>query len=228
MSNTIVEGVPMKGLLFSQMQPPSGWEEDFHDWYESEHIPARMALPGFASATRYKAVEGSPDYLACYFLDDLDVLETPEYQRLKADPSERTARMLGAVSGFTRYTCTEISDTGQAQRDAELLMVVAFSVPEDAAAEFDDWYDTEHVPLLMQAPGWLRVRRYRTLPGAAGPAWTHLALHEVADAQAFDAPERERARTTAWRDSLAAQPWFGGSGRWIYRPIHSAVAAAAR
>lgn len=216
----------MKGLLFSQMQPPPTWEEDFRDWYESEHIPARMALPGFASAVRYRAVEGSPDYLACYFIDDLDVLSTPVYQQLKSAPSERTARMLGAVTGFTRYTCAEISDTGDVGRKPGLVMVVAFAVPESDAADFDDWYEHEHVPLLMQADGWLRVRRYRTRPGSDGPPWTHLALHELRDATALDAPERGQARTTPWRDRLAARPWFGDSGRWLYRPIHSAVAAA--
>lgn len=214
------------GLLFSQMQPPDGWEEDFHDWYESEHIPARMRLPGFAGATRYRAVEGSPDYLACYFLDDLGVLQTPDYRRLKSDPSERTGRMLGAVSGFTRYTCTELSDTGPAASASGVTMVVAFAVPDQDAADFDEWYEQEHVPLLMQADGWLRVRRYRTQPGSDGPPWTHLALHDLVDATALQAPERERARTTAWRDRLANRPWFGRSGRWLYRPIHHAASSA--
>lgn len=216
----------MKGLLFSQMEPPPGWEDDFHDWYESEHIPARMALPGFAAAVRYAAETGTPRWLACYFLDDLGVLDTPEYRRLKTDPSERTARMLGAVSGFTRYTCRELSDTGAPADGAAApgrLFAVAFSVPEADEAEFDAWYTEEHVPLLMAADGWLRVRRYRVLPGHDGPPWTHLALHELRDAAVLDAPERERARTTEWRDRLARRPWFTASGRWLYRPVHSAV-----
>lgn len=213
----------MKGLLFSQMEPPPGWEADFHDWYESEHIPARMALPGFASAVRYEVDEGSPRWLACYFLDDLAVLETPEYRTLKTDPSERTARMLDSVSGFTRYTCAELSDTGPVEEEPTVLSVVAFSVPEEDRADFEAWYAEEHVPLLMQADGWLRVRRYQVLPGHAGPAWTHLALHELRDTAVLDSPERERARTTAWRDRLAQRPWFGKSGRWLYRPIHHAI-----
>ncbi len=218
----------MKGLLFSQMQPPDGQEADFHDWYETEHIPARMVLPGFASATRYRTEEGSPDYLACYVLDDLAGLTTPEYQRLKQSPSERTARMLGSVSSFTRYTCTQISDTGETGAPSAMTMVVAFAVPDGEAAEFDDWYEQEHVPLLMQADGWQRVHRYRTQPGGDGPPWTHLALHELVDRSSLDAPERVQARTTAWRDQLATRPWFDGSGRWLYRPIHHAVAEAAR
>jgi len=222
--------VPRKGLLFSQMQPPPGEEADFDDWYSSEHIPARMALPGFASASRYQAVEGTPDHLACYFLDDLGVLQTPAYRRLKSHPSPRTAHMLGTVTGFTRYTCVEISDTagGSAppEREPGVMMAVAFSVPDEDAEDFDAWYDSEHVPLLMEADGWLRVRRYRTLPGYDGPPWTHLALHELADLSALDAPERARARGTAWRARLAERPWFERSGRWLYRPIATATATA--
>jgi hypothetical protein len=210
----------VKGLLFSQMEPPLGWEEDFHDWYETEHIPARMALPGFSSAVRYEALEGDPKYLACYFLNDLAELESPTYRLLKTDPSERTGRMLGNVAGFTRYTCDELSDTGENTEPSSYLWAVAFNVPADAQPEFESWYAEEHVPMLMKADGWLRVRRYTTRPGGDGPAWTHLALHELRDLTVLDAPERAAARDTPRRAALAAQNWFGHSGRWLYRAIH--------
>jgi hypothetical protein len=213
-----------KGLLFSQMEPPAGWEADFHDWYETEHIPQRMAVPGFDSAWRYEAIEAEPRYLACYFLDDMSALELPEYQRLKREPGERTARMLGAVHGFTRYLCDQIADTGATGEPVGALVVVAFAVPEDAAARFDDWYESEHVPMLMQADGWLRVRRFAARPGGDGPPWTRFALHELRDASAMGAPEREAARSTPRRARLAAEPWFSPNGRWLYRPIHTARA----
>jgi hypothetical protein len=213
----------MEGLLFSQMQPPQGWEAEFHDWYESEHIPARMAIPGFTSAVRYEAVEGDPRYLACYHLDDLGALETPVYLRLKADPGERTERMLANVEGFTRYICRLTTDTGEPAEKPGLLYVVAFTVPEPARAELDRWYDEEHVPMLMRADGWLRVRRYEILPGYAGPPWTQLVLHELRDERVLDSPERAAARDTPRRAALAAQPWFAESGRWLYRPIHVAA-----
>jgi hypothetical protein len=212
----------VKGLLFSQMEPPPGWEADFHDWYNTEHIPVRMALPGFSSAVRYEAIEGEPKYLACYFLSDLAELESPAYRRLKTDPGERTARMLGNVRGFTRYTCDELSDTGENTEPSRYLQVVAFSVPDGARAEFEGWYAEEHVPMLMKADGWLRVRRYAVRPGGDGPAWTHLALHELRDPAVLDSPERAAARDTPRRAALAANDWFGRSGRWLYRAIHVA------
>ena len=216
----------MKGLLFSQMEPPEGWEDDFHDWYESEHIPARMALSGFDSAVRYEALEGEPRWLACYFLGDMGVLDTPAYRRLKADPGARTERMLANVAGFTRYLCDETFDSGAAAEEPGRLSVVAFAVPDADREEFDAWYEGEHIPMLLTAAGWLRVRRYRSRPGFAGPSWTDLALHELRDERALDTPERAAARSTARRDALTRHDWFGRSGRWLYRPFHSVRAAA--
>lgn len=212
------------GLLFSQMEPPGGWEAEFHDWYNAEHIPARMAIPGFESATRFEVVDGEPRYLACYFLDDLGALETPVYGKLKSEPGERTARMLGNVLGFTRYICEQISDTGPADEQPGLLYAVAFAVPDEHEAEFEGWYQDEHVPLLMKVPGWQRVRRYRRRGTFDGPPWTHFALHEIRDEATLDRPERAAARDTARRDALARHDWFGRSGRWLYRPIHHATA----
>lgn len=220
------------GLLFSQMQPPVGGDvTDFHDWYESEHIPARMAIPGFESAVRYELAkqEGGPEtarWLACYHLDDVAALDTPEYQRLKSDPGERTATMLATVDLFTRYICDQISDTGVADEVPGALLAIAFSVPDEDVAEFDGWYEEEHIPLLMQVPGWLRVRRFRVRPGSAGPPWTHIALHDLRSEEALSRPERAAARDTARRDALAQRDWFD-SGRWVYRPIHRAAATHA-
>ncbi|MFZ0043354.1 MAG: hypothetical protein WAK93_18740 [Solirubrobacteraceae bacterium] len=214
----------MNGLLFSQMEPPDGWEAKFHDWYENHHIPARMAIPGFASATRYEAVQGEPRYLACYFLEDMAGLDAPAYRELKARPDRRTEEMLGRVRGFTRYICDEISDTGAPIHQPTVLFVVTFAVPDADDAQFEDWYAGEHVPLLMQVPGWLRVRRYRVRPGGEGPPWTHFALHELEDATALERPERQAARDTPRRDALAIKPWFGTTGRWLYRPFHTVTA----
>ncbi|WP_459548617.1 hypothetical protein [Nocardia sp. X0981] len=212
-----------EGILFSQMSPPPGWEEDFDDWYENEHIPARLVIDGFSHALRYRQ-QGDPWHLACYFLDDMAALKTPAYETLKSDPPDRTARMLANVSHFTRYIADQISDTAPDGTPSDetggdhVLFAVAFNVPAEEEGDFEGWYEDEHVPLLMKVPGWLRVRRYRVRPGSAGPEWTHLALHEITGHDALAAPERKAARDTPRRAELASRPWFT-SGRWVYDPI---------
>lgn len=208
----------MRGILFSQMEPPPGWEADFHIWYDTDHIPARLALDGFESVVRYQALEGVPKYLAVYELSDLGVLDTESYDELKRSPSAETTRMLSSVSGFTRYTCRQISDTGPAGRAGDYLAVVAFAVPEADLDQFDDWYETEHSPMLLKADDWLRVRRYEVLTGDGGP-WNRLALHQLASAEVMNSPERAAARLGPKREALADRPWFVRSGRWLYHVI---------
>jgi len=210
-----------EGLLFSQMQPPAQLEYEFHDWYETDHIPARLRLQGFVRARRYEAIEGEPRYLACYEISGLDALRTPEYLALKASPGERTEHMLASVEGFTRYTCTLISDTGEPAQPGPVLSVVAFDVPEEDVAALDEWYETEHIPLLMRAEGWLRVRRY-LIVDQAGPHWTHLALHELASEAPMASAERAQARNAPLRNALADRAWLQSSGRWLYREIGAA------
>jgi hypothetical protein len=222
------DGTPTKGLLFSQMEPPPGLEAEFHDWYETEHIPARMAIAGFASADRYEVVDGAPRFLACYHLNDLGVLDSPQYRQLKSHPGERTRRMLASVSGFTRYTCRLVSDTGAADDQPTLMFAVAFDVPAPHAAEFDAWYGEEHIPLLMRIDSWKRVRRYARTGSFDGAPWTHLALHDLADRRALTDPQRAAARATARRAQLARHEWFRHSWRWLYRPIHHARPQVAR
>ncbi len=198
-------------ILFSEMNPATAWEAEFNAWYDEEHIPLRVRAPGFISAQRYKLPE--LNYLAVYEMDSLAALKTPEYDRIKNQPSELTRRMLGGVSGFTRYLGTEINAVrkpGASPDDAPLLYAVWFDVPPDRMADFDAWYDEDHAPLLMQAPAWLGIRRFDVSVSDPVP-YNRLALHYLADRAALDGPERAQARATPWRAKLAAEPWFKGS-----------------
>lgn len=205
----------MKGgaILFSEMTPDPSFAADFHDWYDTEHIPIRMRAPGFVSGQRYRAQSG-PAWLAVYEMDDLGALDSPEYRVIKGQPSDRTRWMLKNVSGFTRYLgreihCRQRDDADNAALDAPILYAVWFNVPADRAEEFNNWYEQEHVPILLQCPDWRMIRRFQITDGEP-ETWTHLALHYLNDLKALDSPERQQARQTPWRDRLAAEPWFKG------------------
>jgi hypothetical protein len=214
-----------EGILFSQMIPRPEDVERFNTWYNEDHIPARMVLPHFVRATRYAPANAeTPDYLAVYEVDDMGAFATQGYKDLKKDPSEETGIMLSRVSGFTRYISELIGDTGAIEFPGACLSVVAFAVPEEEEADFNAWYADEHVPLLMEANDWLRVRRYKVKDGQGGP-WTHIALHELANLEVMDSPERAAARKGPVRETLAHREWFGHSGRWLYRHVHRADAA---
>src|SRR5271154_5369789 len=102
------------------MTPPADQEAEFNSWYDEEHIPLRMAVPGFLGAQRY--VREGRNYLAVYDMDSPMILDTPAYKAVKDKPSELTKRMLGAVSGFSRYIGTSI---GTQQRRPPLAAIAA-------------------------------------------------------------------------------------------------------
>jgi len=199
-------------ILFSEMTPAPEWEGDFNKWYDEEHIPIRMAAPGFVSAQRYLAEDASK-YLAVYEMTSPGALSTPVYQKIKQQPSDTTAWMLKNVSGFTRYTCEEItcvSKDGPSAIDASILYAVWFTVPSDRLVDFDGWYNEDHVPLLMECKDWRMVRRFNVVSGEPN-AYNRLALHYLSDISAMDSPERKKSRETPWRARLASESWFGGT-----------------
>jgi len=201
-------------VLFSEMTPRPDFEAEFNVWYDEEHIPLRTACAGFVSACRYKVAE-TPGYLAVYELTDIGVLGSDAYRAIKDNPSERTQWMLANVTGFTRYLARETSVTAQrapavVPLEAPVLYSVFFNVPPAAMADFDAWYEREHVPMLMENPDWLMVRRFEVADGVPQP-YTRLALHYLANDAVLSSPERERARGTPWRARLAANSWFKGA-----------------
>lgn len=202
-------------VLFSEMTPDPSWEADFHDWYDSEHIPVRMTAPGFLGAQRYSRNDG-PGFLAVYDMDSPQALQTEQYKRIKSEPSARTTRMLRDVSGFTRYTGRLLSWQQQETiseievLESPVLYSVFFTVPQDRQDDFNEWYIQDHVPKLLGEPQWLGCRRYEIVDGAP-ESYTHMALHHLASADALESPARAAARTSPWRDRLAAEGWFRGT-----------------
>jgi hypothetical protein len=92
------------GLLLAMMQPSASMEEEFHDWYDTEHIPERAGVDGFLSAQRFVCVEGWPRYAALYDLRTHGVLKEPGYMALSGTKfSPWSKRILPRVHGQTRH-----------------------------------------------------------------------------------------------------------------------------
>jgi hypothetical protein len=97
------------GLLLAMMEPPSAMEEEFQDWYDTEHFPERATCEGFVTASRFICVEGWPRYLALYDLADSDVLRGPAYGRIAGERySPWTHRIISRVWGQYRADATQI------------------------------------------------------------------------------------------------------------------------
>jgi len=92
--------VVQKGFLLVLMQPPANIEEEFNAWYDTEHVPERLAVPGVLTALRFCSVSAAtPKYLAMYDLESESVLESEAYKRVAGDNSSPWTRR---VTGKTK------------------------------------------------------------------------------------------------------------------------------
>jgi hypothetical protein len=55
------------------------WEDEWNAWYE-KNLKVLLAVPGFRSGQRFKALDGKPPrYMAVYTVDSADVFESKAY-----------------------------------------------------------------------------------------------------------------------------------------------------
>lgn len=193
-----------EGLLYVLSEPGRVPEEEFHDWYDNEHAPARLSVPGVRNAFRYRAADGlTPSWMACYDLDT-DALASPEYARLRTR-SPREQRVVDGLAVLDRRVYELLDSHGadpagppaSPEAGAPVALCVAMSTGDEAA--FHDWYLSEHIPLLHALPGWWRTRRFRRLEGA-GPEF--LAVHDISGTDLFGTAEYRRATSTPARERV--------------------------
>src|SRR5690606_17444713 len=98
-----------KALLLAMMTPPADLEEEFNEWYDTEHFPRLSTVPGFDRSSRYVAVKGWPKYVALYDLASIDALEHPQYTRAPgARFSPWAQRILTKLHGQYRFSGDQI------------------------------------------------------------------------------------------------------------------------
>lgn len=99
-----------QGFLMVTMEPAAGDEHEFHDWYDTEHVPERAAIKGFLNAQRFVCTQGWPRYVATYDLTSLSVLAEPGYVAVSGDRfSPWSKRILSRVHGLYRVEGLQVS-----------------------------------------------------------------------------------------------------------------------
>ena len=125
------------GVLLAMMQPPSDMEEEFQDWYDTEHIPERAAVEGFLSAQRFVCIDGFPRYVAIYQLAHHGVLKEPGYQAISGTKfSPWSKRILPRVHGQVRVEGPQIypgqARYGDAGKPARMALIRFRGMAADA------------------------------------------------------------------------------------------------
>ncbi|KAH9848163.1 hypothetical protein C2E23DRAFT_889400 [Lenzites betulinus] len=210
----------MPGLLFVYSEPGAAVSEDeFNDWYDNEHVPLRLPIPGFQSWARWTAADGArPTFCAIYDLSSPAVITAPPYADLAHTRSARETALIARLALLDRRTYTlrepvyppAAGDAYDPRRPGPYASVVEVDVKPEGEAEFNRWYEEEHIPLLAKVPGWVRSRRFElesagatgseAKPGDAPPKY--LAIHEWENPTAFETAEFKAAVSTEWMTKI--------------------------
>jgi hypothetical protein len=110
---------------------PDEEEERFNRWYDTEHVPERVAVPGVRRARRYVRCEDAPQpapgtvaprrgpkYLVVYELDDVEVLHG-DWAALTARHSDLSLAMYPHLTNLLREVFVEIGDFPGADEGGE-------------------------------------------------------------------------------------------------------------
>lgn len=113
-----------KGFLLVTMQPPPAFEEEFNAWYDSEHIPERLSVPGILTARRYVSAGGHPKFLAMYDLESHAVMTSPAYLAVAFEKSSPWTRRVTSRVRPWRSTGDQIWPGDRVTRGGASVLLV--------------------------------------------------------------------------------------------------------
>jgi hypothetical protein len=202
--NDKTEGDPnmAKGLLFAAFDFSAAHADEFHDWYDLEHIPERLRVSGFLNAERWIAEDNPSVHLATYDLENPSVLTSPGYQAVVGThQSPWTKRITAICRRIMRYEGEQLLPGDlTAAPGAGALLVASMNIDPAVEAEFTEWYNAEHLPQLGAVPGVLSARRYRATD--TGSERRYLALYHLRDATISRSDAWAKAANTPWTERM--------------------------
>ena len=91
-------------VLVVTMDVDEADESEFNEWYNEQHLPERMAIPGYVSARRFKLENGNNalKYLCIWEMVDGSPLQSEMYKEQNAHPTELYLRVNKTIKLRTR------------------------------------------------------------------------------------------------------------------------------
>jgi hypothetical protein len=235
----------MKAVLIVLTNPGSPEAEAaYNDWYTNEHVPDALAVPGYVAATRYEAfpswISIPQRYLTIY---ELEVDDAAHVQRISDEHMRRIAAgdMRRSPDGaMDRDTMRAMYYLEKSPRQTSKLqqadvadgVFLAYAAPASPShdAELNRWYDEQHLPDVLDLPGFTAAQRY-SMSGInmVGQPWVtenpyltvyeHMHTDENAYGAAFgQIRERIAAGTVKMTDAIAPNSLIA-----VYRRISERI-----
>jgi len=135
------------GMLFVATSVAPEDDADFNQWYDHEHVEERVAIEGFLSGTRYRAVAAARRYLGLYETASLETFTSAAYHAAFTRQTEWSVTNLNRMINPKRRVCAVTHRHGRGQ-GAHLAIL---TLPADAdGTALQAWQQQ-----LPQVPGYI-------------------------------------------------------------------------
>lgn len=171
-------------------------DDEFNDWYDTEHLPERQRIAGFVTSERWIGADNPKISIGSYDLDGVGVLESPAYKSITGDNiSPWAKRVMGKCKRMMRAYGDQVFPGGQlTPPNAGGFLINAVNIALEHEAEFVEWCTTEHLPALAAVQGTLSARLVR----ASGGTHRFMNVYHLTAPEVQATPEWKKAAGTPW------------------------------
>ncbi|KAK4939806.1 hypothetical protein LTR10_019979 [Elasticomyces elasticus] len=175
-------------------------EEGLNEWWTYEHLPERIAIPGFRRARRYYSVSenSKSQYLVCYEVSSLDIFTSPAYMDALNNPTPGTQTYMPLMASLNRLSCSrpEFNECSASGTGATLVLIT-FQPPisQNLRDELGAWIAETIWPSLsshhqsLLAIHLLRYDSYASQSGSSTKSYEKVSFQSAA-ATGVASPER--------------------------------------
>jgi len=100
-------------------------KDEFDDWHAHEHMPERLAIPGFLRGSRWVSVDGRNSYFVLYELEALEILIAGPYLERLNNPTPWSRQMMPHHRNMVRSLCRVQASFGAGLGEAMLTVRLA-------------------------------------------------------------------------------------------------------
>ena len=213
-------------IFFILLSIPAEHDAKFNEIYDTEHLPCMVSISGVRDAARYQ-LEWSDNadmqtYLALYHLDDPELPRSDIWARhaamgrwpieIRHLATQRSNCALGKIFHADAPSRVKTPDS----IDSNCIYFLQQSIPAELDARFNELYDADHIPLMLQAPGVRSCTRYRAIYSVTGSAPDYLAIYAVDATDIPRSPEwKAQTQKGAWPTQM--RPHFTARRNGVYR-----------
>lgn len=189
-------------VIWGEVQDKSINEEDLNEWWTYEHLPERLAIPGFRRARRYYSAENAQSqYLVCYEVSSLDIFTSPAYMEALNNPTPGTQTYMPLMASMNRLVCRVVQSCSRPEFSERsglgtgaTMVLITFQPPasQDLRDELGGWIAETIWPSLSSYQSLLAIHllRYDSYASQSGSSTKSYEKVSFQSGATGDIPER--------------------------------------